>query len=114
MTGKPGSLTSTAFNTGVIMERERIIKLLEDELLSDDDTAWQTRDWQEVERQQYRDEIVKEAIALINGESQNYNKIVILSPKRVGGNKHVSHCNDYGCHGCWDCDCEDCLEGENK
>ena len=27
--GKPGSLTSTAFNTGVIMERERIVKLLE-------------------------------------------------------------------------------------
>lgn len=28
--GKPGSLTNTAFNTGVIVERERIIKLLED------------------------------------------------------------------------------------
>ena len=26
--GEPGSLTSTAFNTGVIVERQRIIKLL--------------------------------------------------------------------------------------
>ena len=34
--GEPGSLTSTAFNTGVIVERERIIKLL-DEL---DDEEW--------------------------------------------------------------------------
>ena len=28
--GEPNSLTSIAFNTGVISERERIIKLLED------------------------------------------------------------------------------------
>jgi len=26
--GEPGSLTSTAFNTGVIVERQRLIKLL--------------------------------------------------------------------------------------
>ena len=49
---------------------ERIIKLLETELLSDDDTAWQTRDWQEVERQQDRDWVIKEAIALIKGENK--------------------------------------------
>lgn len=56
---------------GAAAERERIIKLLEDELLSDDDSAWQTRDWAQVERQQDLDEIVKEAIALIKGEGEN-------------------------------------------
>jgi hypothetical protein len=30
--GKPGSLTSIAFNTGRLLERERIIKILEKEL----------------------------------------------------------------------------------
>ena len=52
-----------------LAERERIIKLLEDEMLSDDDTAWQTRDWAEVERQQDQDWVIKEAIALIKGQT---------------------------------------------
>ena len=38
--GEPNSLTSIAFHTGVVLERERIIKLLDDECKISVPTDW--------------------------------------------------------------------------
>ena len=91
--GKPSSLTSIAYNTGVISERERIIKLLEDEAFTK--AFGRSKDFN-----------AKRAnlIALIKGENK----------KGHNGGEHTPCCNDWGCYGCEDCDCPDCVEGENK
>ena len=100
----------------IAQTEQRIIKRLDSGEFTTEVFEWFTQHIPHTEplSESAVEDLSERLITLIKGESQKDNEIVILSPKRVGGNKHVSHCNDYGCHGCWDCDCEDCLEGENK
>lgn len=66
----------SAYGAGLIagrgQERERIIKLLEEQKTSDEaaEASWQGRDWNQVEHQQDDDALIDELIALIKGENK--------------------------------------------
>lgn len=83
-----------------LAEREHIIKLLEVDKVEREPVCSNS----DCEKCPAFERGFNRAIALIKGENK----------KGHNGGEHTPCCNDWGCYGCEDCDCPDCLEGENK
>lgn len=115
--GKPSSLTSIAFNTGVTLERERIIKLLIEEGILKPRTNENENDQQIIaliKREQTKEQKIARFRELSEGMPLGEHEPEGENKKGHNGGEHTPCCDDWDCYGCEDCDCLDCQKGESK